>query len=70
MRPLGGHDAYDASMDYRRYARACGGDNPITRHIRHGVGSRRPLIRVESARDSRYRRPSAEPLTAACKITL
>jgi hypothetical protein len=34
----GGHDAYDASLDYRRYARARGGDNPITRHIRHGWG--------------------------------
>src|SRR5262245_57451445 len=37
----GGHDAYDASLDYRRYARACGGHNPITRHIRHGNGAYR-----------------------------
>jgi hypothetical protein len=59
----GGHDAYDAydaSRDYRRYARVRGGDNPITRHIRHGVGFRRPFIRVESARKTRPRRPLAE----------
>ena len=49
----GVHDAYDASADYRCYARACGGDNPITRHIRHGDRPRRPFIRVETAQNSR-----------------